>query len=60
MRAEYGGSMEWIWLVTLGVLILGPIAWGLFSKRGRDAAPAHDDARPDIYDVRGGGMQPPR
>ena len=51
--------MEWIWVLIPALLILGPIAWGLLSKRGRDAAPEHDDATPDMYDVRGGGPQPP-
>jgi len=48
--------VEWIWVLIPALLILGPIAWGLLSKRGRDAAPEHDDAIPDVMDVRRDGQ----
>ena len=52
----YGVRVEWIWVLIPALLILGPIAWGLLSKRGRDAAPEHDDAIPDVMDVRRDGQ----
>ena len=52
---EYGGRVEWIWILIPALLIFGPIVWGLFSRRGRDAAPEHDDAIPDPLNVRRDG-----
>jgi len=48
--------VEWIWILIVAVPLLGPIAWGLLSKRGRDAAPQHDDSIPDVMDVRRDGQ----
>ena len=46
--------MEWIWILLVAVPILGPVVWALLSGR-RERALKHDDAVPDVYDVRGGG-----
>ena len=48
--------VEWIWILIVAIPLLGPIAWGLLSKRGRDAAPEHDDSILDVLDVRRDGQ----
>ena len=48
--------VELIWILIVAIPLLGPIAWGLLSKRGRDAAPEHDDSILDVMDVRRDGQ----
>ena len=43
--AEYGGAVEWIWVLILASPILVPVVWAVLKGRGGHRwGPKHDDS----------------